>query len=241
MHDVHPRQVAHAIHAEGRFGGVLAHRTAVENDAVVGVGIAQETQLVGFEGLHAQSVGLVHLAGTVDLVVEDGEHPHASGLGGGGDANRVQQVQVGVGAYGGWWTHGAGDDHRTLGLDGQMEKVGGLLQRGRAVGDDYAGRVGFFALDGVDALRQGNPVSRTDGGAAHADHVLGDDVEVLVDFRHPLQVLVNGEVVAYLGVQGVVHPVGADAGDAAAGGDDVYGGLGHGRLLMGDDVTYRLR
>ena len=151
------------------------------------------------------------------------------GLGGGGDAHGVEQIEVGVGADGCWRTHGAGDDYGPLGLDGEVQEVGGLLQGGGAVGDDDAGRVGLVAVDGVDTLGEGDPVGGADGGAAHADHVLGDDVEVVADLGDAGQVLVDGEVVADLGVEGVVHAVGADSGDTAAGGDDVNGGVGHGR------------
>ena len=94
------------------------------------------------------------------------------------------------------------------------------------MGDDDAGGVGFLPVDGVDALGQGYPVGGADGGAADADHVLGDDVEILGDLRHARQVLVDGEMVADFGVADVIHAVGTDAGDAAAGGDDVDGGVG---------------
>ena len=164
----------------------------------------------------------------MDFVVEHGKDAHAGGLRRGGDAHGVQQVQIGVGADGRGRTHGAGDDHRLGRLDGEMEEVGGFLQGSGAVGDDDAGGVRFVAVNGVDALGQGNPVGRPDGGAAHADHILGDDVEVVANLRNPRQVLLDGQMVADFRVADVVHPVGSDAGDAAAGGDDVDGGVGHG-------------
>ena len=209
----------------------LRDGTAVENHLVVGVGVTEETQLVGLEGLDAQGVGLVDLAGAVDLVVEHGENTHTGGFGSGSDAHGVQEVQVGVGADRGGRPHRASDDNGAFGLDGEVQEVGRLLQGGGAVGDDDAGRVGLVAVDGVDALGEGDPVCRANGGAADADHILGDNVEVLADLGHTGQVLVDGEVVADFGVTDVVHPVRSDAGDAAAGGDDVDGGIGHGGLL----------
>ncbi len=73
-----------------------------------------------------------------------------------------------------------------------MQEVGGFFQGGGTVGDYDAGGIGFVAYDGMNALGQGDPVGRADGGAAHADHVLGDDVEVIADLWNTGQVLFDG-------------------------------------------------
>ena len=120
-----------------------------------------------------------------------------------------------------------------------MQEVGGFLQGGGAVGDDDAGGVRFVADDGVDPFGQGNPVGRPDGGAADADQIFGDDVEVAANFGDARQVLCDGQVAADFGIADVVHPVGANAGDAAAGGDDVDGGVGH-RIPPQGKVSFRV-
>ena len=118
MYDVDAGQVGAPVNGEGGCGGVLADGAAVECHPVVGVDVAQEAEFAGLEGFHAEGVGLIDLAGAVDFVVEHGEYAHAGGVRGGGEANGVEQVQVGVSTDGSGRAHCAGDDNRAVGFDG---------------------------------------------------------------------------------------------------------------------------
>ena len=150
---------------------MAAQGRPVEHDLPVGIGVSQEAKFVGTEGLHSKGAGLGHVPAALDLVIQHRQHPQAGGIRAGGGPHRVQQIQVGIGAERRGRPHGPGYHHRFGGFDGQVEKIGGLLQSGGAVGNDYTRHIRFFPEDLVDPPGQSQPFSRADGGAAHADQV----------------------------------------------------------------------
>ena len=77
---------------------MTAQGRPVEHHLAVGIGVAQEPQFVGAEGLHAECAGFGHVPAALNLVVQHRQHAQPSGLGAGGGPHGVQQVQVGIGA-----------------------------------------------------------------------------------------------------------------------------------------------
>ena len=79
----------------------------------------------------------VHILGTGGSI---------SGVGRGGVADGVEQVEIGVAADRARRPHRAGQDHRARRLDGEVQEVGRFLERRGAVGDDDAGVGLVYAL-----------------------------------------------------------------------------------------------
>jgi hypothetical protein len=98
------------------------------------------------EGVDAERVRLGDVARALDLVVEDGQHAAAGGLGRGGEADGVEQVEVGVGADRARRPHGAGEHHRARGFHREVQEIRRFLERRGAVRDHDGRRRGFYSL-----------------------------------------------------------------------------------------------
>ena len=181
-----------------------AHRPAVDRDPVL-VGMTEHAEIGRLEGLRAGAVRLGDLARGVDLVVEHRQHAHAARFRRAGDAHRVQQVEEGVGREPRGRALRPHQHHRLVRLDGEIEEIGGLLKRRRAVGDGDAVHFGAGGglVDDGEQLRPdgGTHRSRGDGAERHRHDVrhpvelrhLGDQ---LPDFHHLGMVHIGGELEA---------------------------------------------
>jgi hypothetical protein len=78
----------------------------------------------------------------VDLVVERDQHAEPARRWRQRDAHGAKQVHAGIAAQRARWPLGADHDDGLVGLEGEMEEVGRLLQRGGAVRNDKAGKLG---------------------------------------------------------------------------------------------------
>ena len=152
---------------------------------LVGVHVTEQAQLVGTERLDAVGVGLGHVAGGVDLVVEHHQRPLPHRLLRDRRPHRVEQVQRPVGADRRGRAHRPDHHDRTLVLHGEVQEVGGLLQGVGAVGDDDAGHRRVGLEDGVDARRQRQPVGGGDVRAVDVGDLLDLDAGDLRESRAP--------------------------------------------------------
>ena len=196
VHDFHPRQALAPGDVKGRGGGMPAQRGAVEHHLPIGIGIPQKPQFVGPESLHPESVGFGDIAGGMDFVVQHRKHAHPPGVGRGGDAHGVQQVQVGIGADRRRRAHRPGHHHGFGGFYRKVQKIGRFLQSGRAVSHRHPRQIAAAVQQPVDPPRQGQPLRRANGGAAYAYQILGRHRRDALDFGHPLQRLRDGKMVA---------------------------------------------
>ena len=149
-------------------GRMTPRRPAVDGDAAVGVGVAQHAEIRAPERLEAEGRGLGDLAGGLDLVVEDDEHAEPARLRRGGHADRAHEVHPGVGAEPAGRPLGAHDDDRDVVVHGEVQEVGRLLERRRAMRDHHAVERGFTRGHGVNRLGQEQPLGGSDGRAPDA-------------------------------------------------------------------------
>ena len=136
-------------------------------------------------------MGLGDVAGGVDLAVHGEHRTFALGLRIDGDADCVQQIAraVEVGFRG--VALGADQDHGLVGIDGEVEPVGGFFQGVGAVGDDDAGHLGA-SQRGVDVARQRRPAHRVHVIRGDVGDVFHLDGGVLRDLRHGGQQVLTG-------------------------------------------------
>ena len=118
-----------------------------------------------------------------------------------------------------------------VGLDRQMQEVRRLLEGRRAVRDDEAGRRIRARKKRMDALGELQPLLRPDRRAADLQHVLAGKLGELARFGNAREHLLDGQLPAQLRIQRVVEPVRADAGDAAAGAENMDSRQHHGSRI----------
>ena len=165
IEDVDARQRRSQIESRKRRRRHMgAERRPVEMDAVA-VDMPERAEIGRAEGLQPVGGGLDHVAGGVDLVVQDDRHALAARLGGAGDAQRGDEVHPGIAADGARRTLRADQDDRLRRAQGQVEKKRGLLEGRGAVRDHEAGRRRLGVGDAVDRRAQREPISRADLGA----------------------------------------------------------------------------
>ena len=127
------------------------------------------------------------------LVVEDDEGALAAGFGEGGDADGVDEIEVGVGAEGGPRAHGADDHDGFVGAYGEVEEVGGLLEGAGAVGDDEAVYLGLLGQDRLDSFGEGEDIGGADVSRADVAELLMGDCGERVDLGDVGEHLRDGE------------------------------------------------
>ena len=143
--DVDPRQWRGQVE-RGKWGvgHVSPQRGAVEVHTVA-VDMTERAEIERAEGLHPVGRGLDHVAGGMDLVIEDGEHALAARLGRSGDAQRVDQIHPGIGAERARRALRPDQHHRLRDPQGQVQKKPGFLQGRGAVRDHEPGDRGIVA------------------------------------------------------------------------------------------------
>lgn len=116
---------------------MLAAQRGAGEDHLVVPHLTKNAEVTGLEGFHVAGVRLGDAARGVNLVVHGDHHALAGGLGGGGNADGIEQIAraVEVGRRG--VALGADHDHRLVGLDGQVQPVGPLF---RGVGSERSPR-----------------------------------------------------------------------------------------------------
>ena len=127
--DVNLRQFRDVGEVKLRIGSVLALGLAVKDHGAVGVGITQETHMARLEGFHAVGVGFGDVASGLNFVIEHDQSATSYRVGGGSDANGVQQVIVGVSAHGRRRPHSAGYNDGPWVSNGKVQEVGRFFQR----------------------------------------------------------------------------------------------------------------
>src|SRR5207248_3550752 len=106
---------------------------------------------------------------------------------------------------------------RALRFHWDVQEVRRLLKRCRAVRNDEPGwRIGR-RQERVNAIRELQPFLGADRRAADLQHVFAGELRELARLRNALEHLSYGELLADVGIERVVEPVRTDAGDAAAG------------------------
>ena len=217
--DIDARQVGHAEHIEFRIGRAQSDGFAIVFDRI-GIGITQNAEIAGNEGLHTIVGRFGDVAGGVDFIVQHDGHTHAAGRGAGGDTHCVQQVQPAIGAERGGRAHGADDDDRDGGFHGQVQEIRGFFQRRRAVRDDDSGQCRIGRGGAMDQVQQLQPDGRVKLRACDVFVEHGNDLGDLRQFRHEADQLVDFHEAAGGAVFVEVQSILADAGDRAAGSDD---------------------
>ena len=214
----HLRQRRQRRDIELRTCRVALGRRSIEADLVL-VDVTEQPELGRLEGLNPKGVGLGRVTGGVDLVVQNDQHAFGFRIGGNRGANGVEQIQRTVGADRRRWPHRSHHDDRLVRPDGQIEEIRGLFERVRARGDHEPGDGRGLLEDGLDALRQRQPVVDREVGAVDIDDLLDAHIRDLRDLRHRLDQLFAedraGLVVRQVGRRGT------GAGDGAAGREHV--------------------
>ena len=119
-----------------RLGVTLGAST--EESGLVRIHHAQCAEDRCMERVDVRRVHLGHVAGTVDLVIENDEHALAGSFLGSGNLDGVQEVERAVSGNGRCGTHGANEHHGLVALDGEVQEIGRLFERVRAVRDHDA-------------------------------------------------------------------------------------------------------
>jgi hypothetical protein len=96
----------------------------------------------------------------VDFVVQNHQYALSDRLGVTGGSNGGNQVHADIGTERARRPLRPDDNDRLVGLEHQIEEVGGLLQGRCAVKDDEAAHVRLLAYCPHDQLREFNPVVR---------------------------------------------------------------------------------
>ena len=190
--------------------------------------MAERTEIEAAEGLHPIGRGLDHVAGGMDLIVEDDQHPLAARLRRPGDLQRVDQIGPGIGAERARRPLRPDQHHRVRRGEGEVQKERGLLEGRGAVRDDKAGDFRVVARDPVDHPAQLDPVVGADRGAA--DLAVGDRHRIgdQPGFGKLVEQRLAGQLLPEIGVVEDVERAGAERGNRAAGADDRDAGkVGH--------------
>ena len=130
------------------------------------------------ERCRAGGVRLRHPPGGMDLVVHDdhaAEPPCAAAR---RDPDRRQDVRRAVRSRQRRVAHGPGHDHRGIGGHQQVEQVGGLLDRVRALDHHHTGEA--IARCGADRVRQAEQVAERQRGTGLVRHILDGQLHARV-------------------------------------------------------------
>src|SRR5882672_5579295 len=198
---------------------MAARRPPVDGDPTVRVGVAEHAEVRTAEGLEPERRRLRHLARSLDLVIEEHEHAETTSLGRSGHAYRVQEVEARVRAEAGGRPLRAHEHDGRLDLEGEIEKVRGLLERGGPVRDHDAVERRLATDRVVHRGVEREPVARADRRASHGAESNGDDLGGLGRLREPLEELVGLRLAARVHVLPEVQAPAADRRDRPAGAD----------------------
>ena len=183
------------------------------------------------EGGHIGRVGLGGFARGVDLVVHDHQRAHIPRLRGCGHTHGAHEVARTIRAQLVLGMHGGREADRLGAVHGQIEEIGRLFQRIRAVGDDHAGHV---RLGKAAAYQRGQVIHAVRG------HGRAGQIGEFADFQRADLSQAAHAVHQLAAVEGWGRAAGGGVmqhGDGAAGGDDddfvIHDGLPDGRLFLG--------
>ena len=197
--------------------GRMTARGAPVDLHAVAIDVAEHAEIGRVERLQAVGRRLGDLARRLDLVVERNEHAEPARGRRRGRTDGAEQVHAGIAAQGAGGPLGSDHDHGLVGLERQMQEVGGLLQRRGAVRDDEARDRRLLGCEAMNDRSELEPFGRADLRAAdaaerHRQH-LGDLGDLGIAPDH----LLDRQLDAEIGVVEHVGAVAAERGDGAAG------------------------
>src|SRR5437867_10092840 len=123
---------------------MLTYWLMVINNPAVAVGVAERTQVARLKRFDAIGGVFGDVAAVEDRIVHDQQTAAALGVRIGGDFDRIDQIQISVGADRRRRPHGTDYDDRFVGLERQVKKVSCLLNGICSMGDNDA--IGFVLV-----------------------------------------------------------------------------------------------
>src|SRR5580704_9805696 len=145
--------------------------------------VAEHAEIGRAERIRRRSIGLGDLAPSVDFVIEADQYSFAHGLFAARQDHRIVEIDWTIGADCGSRTHGADHDHWLFALHCEVEEVGRLLDRVRAVRhDDTVGVVLREQL--IDTFGERQPIIVGNALARDLIDLLATYVRDLLQFRH---------------------------------------------------------
>ena len=226
--DVHLRQLVDVVDIELGVHGVALDGGA--EPVVLALDHHAQRAPLALEGTGLDVDVLVHIAGSVQLVVHRDEHALAARILGRCHADGVDQVQRAVGGQGRAGAHAADHGDGLVGVHHQAQEIGGLGQGVGAVGDHDAVHIALLG-QGRYALGQGQQVVVGEAFGSDLEDLFTAHIGHLGQFGQASQQLVYRHLGGRVG--GAVDGGGAGTGNGAAGGQHHDIGLGSGRNGLG--------
>ena len=191
-------------------------KTAVKDDAVF-IREADRTEIARLERIDALRVGLGHIARSLDLFIQQDHHAVLARLRIGRHADRVVEIERAIAADRGKRPHRPDNHYRLVGVNDEIQEVGRLFHRRRAVRDDGPRGIGT-RQPGVDLLGQLQQNLGIDAAASRLRYLFVAEISDLGGFGNIRQQLVRRNGPRPVGVLQVT--IGGISGDRATRGED---------------------
>ena len=175
---------------------MAAERLLVVHDLAAG-DVADVAQIRRAEGGDIRRIGLCHVAGVVDHVVHGNENALADGLLIDGNAYGIQKIHRAVGRNRRSRTHGAHEDDGLVASHREIQEVGRLLERIRAVRDHDAVNV-LLRQELVAALRELQERRRIHVVGRNLHDLLARHVGNFLDLRDGVDKRLNGDLARFI-------------------------------------------